>query len=546
MTTTKGSTISSIPSILSKAEEENAIERFQTFLRYETVSATAPTTGEYKKCANFLLQQLRSIPNNVLTDIHLLPEAPDHSPVVIAKWQGKKSDDDDDDDVKTDTDLPIILLNSHYDVVPADASAWTVPPFEAIRKDGKIYGRGAQDMKCVCMQYIEAIRYLASSTSPTFQPARTIYLTFVPDEEIGGQGMAAFLESSLYKDVINKGTGQHTGIALALDEGLASTNNVFDVFYGERLPWWVDVTAKGPTGHGSRFIEPTAVGSLLELTQKALAFRTGQKRLLDMSQHENCTHAVVASKRKKAQQQQQRKNGPSSSSSSSSAKVSSLGDVTSLNITTLQAGVRVGNTYAYNCVPAEASCSLDIRISPHVPPIDIKNMLDTWCQECSSPPECQLEWSYLKDQNSAMEHATTNTDRKVNPWYDVFVSALESDELKSYKGGKRNENDDDTTGIRCTIAPQVFPAATDSRFLRALGIRALGFSPMRDTEILLHEHDEYILERNFIEGITIYVTLIRTLSSKGEEMEEKISDQSQRGQQQGQSSSPATKKQTKS
>lgn len=277
--------------------------------------------------------------------------------------------------------------------------------------------------------------------------------------------MAAFLESSLYKSF-------SSGIALALDEGLASTTNTMDVFYGERLPWWIDVTAKGPTGHGSRFIENTAVEQLLELTKKALAFRQGQKDQLGMKEHENCTHAVLKQKQ--------------------------LGDVTSLNITTLQAGVPVGNTFAYNCVPPQAKCSLDIRISPHMEPSDMKDMLDQWCQECSLTPGA-VTWSYLEDQNSAMKHATTNTDRQVNPWYGLFCDTLGS--------------------LGIDLVPQVFPAATDSRFLRALGIRALGFSPMRNTEILLHEHDEYILESNYLEGIAVYFELIQVLASQGDEME---------------------------
>ena len=199
---------------LTPSEAEFAIERLQELCRFETVSATAPSTGAYVECAKFLLEQLTSI--KVLSDIHLLPEAPDHSPVVIAKWKG------------VDSTLPILLLNSHYDVVPADTSAWTVSPFEAVRKDGKVYGRGTQDMKCVCVQYIEALRKI-TMLFPTWRPQRDIYLTFVPDEEVGGAGMAAFLDSSLYKQLPN-------GIALALDEGLASTTNTFDVFYGERLP----------------------------------------------------------------------------------------------------------------------------------------------------------------------------------------------------------------------------------------------------------------------------------------------------------------------
>ncbi len=453
---------------LSETEAEAAIKRFQEFLRFETISATAPSTGAYVKCANFLKQELEAVQkvgsengksDSLLKNIHFLPEAPDHSPVVVAHWPGK------------DPTLPVLLLNSHYDVVPADIEAWTVPPFGAERSsDGKIYGRGAQDMKCVCMQYIEGIRKL-HQTRPEWQPERDIYLTFVPDEEIGGSGMAAFLDSDLYK---NKLPGR---IALALDEGLASTNNVFDVFYGERLPWWIKVTATGPTGHGSRFIENTAVEQILEISQKAMAFRTGQRDLLQMKHSENCTHAVVAKKKR------------------------TLGDVTSLNVTTLQAGVAVGDTYAYNVVPSIATCSFDIRISPNMQPQEMKDMLDTWCQECSKDPEngSKVTWSSVFENE--MVHATTNTDRQVNPWYGAFHDAMKS--------------------LDCEISPQVFPAATDSRFLRALGIRALGFSPMRNTEIMLHEHDEYILEENFLEGIGIYTGLIQYLGSQDKSLDDR-------------------------
>ncbi|CAJ1931105.1 unnamed protein product [Cylindrotheca closterium] len=425
------------------AEAETAIRRFQEFIKFETVSATAPSTGAYKQCAEFLKKELENV--SVLSDVHYLEEAPDHSPVVVAKWKGR------------DDKLPILLLNSHYDVVPADISNWTVPAFDGLRKGGKIYGRGTQDMKCVCMQYIEAIRTI-SKLHPDWQPERDIYLTFVPDEEIGGSGMAAFLESKLYKNL--------PGIGIALDEGLASTTNTFDVFYGERLPWWVDVTAEGPTGHGSRFIENTAVEQLLEMTQKALAFRKGQKDLLEMKHDENCAHAVARKK---------------------------LGDVTSLNITTLQAGVEVGDTYAYNVVPSIARCSFDIRISPHMPPSEMKSLLDVWCQECSKNTAggSKVTWKHVDGMEGGDKHATTETDRKVNPWYGVFCDSL--------------------ANMGCEIVPQVFPAATDSRFLRALGVRALGFSPMRNTEIMLHEHDEYIPESTFLEGIGVYVGLIQDL-----------------------------------
>lgn len=360
-------------SIITKEESARAIASLQAFIQFPTVSATAPETGAYQDCAAYLIQELESL--QVLSNVHTLPESPINSPVVVAHWKG------------TDESLPVILLNNHYDVVPASDEDWTVPPFEGLRKDGNIYGRGTQDMKCVCIQYVEALRKLASRG---FQPTRSIYLTFVPDEEVGGSGMAAVLDSKLYKEELAD------KIALALDEGLASTNDEFAVFYGERLPWWIDVTATGPTGHGSRFIDNTAVEQLVELANKALAFRQGQRSILfDDANHENCAHAVAAKKKK------------------------TLGDVTSLNITTLQAGVQVGHTYAYNCVPPTAKCSLDIRISPHVPPSEIGAMLDMWCQECSKDPEngSSLTWEYIGEAgNDLQEHATTSTSRQVNPW----------------------------------------------------------------------------------------------------------------------------------
>ena len=149
---------------LSSEEASEALNRFCQFLQFETVSSLAPTTGAYKDCAAWLKRQLEPL----FDQVFYLDEAPDHSPVVVAVWRG------------IDESLPVLLLNSHYDVVPA-SDDWTVPPFQGLRKDGKIYGRGTQDMKCVCMQYIEALRII-SKENQGWKPARSIYLTFVPDE----------------------------------------------------------------------------------------------------------------------------------------------------------------------------------------------------------------------------------------------------------------------------------------------------------------------------------------------------------------------------
>jgi aminoacylase len=230
------------------------------------------------------------------------------------------------------------------------------------------------------------------------------------------------------------------------------------------------------------------VEQIIGVSNRALAFRKEQRDLLHgdgEADHSNCAHAVAAKRQKLLSELKK------------SGKMT-LGDVTSLNITTLQAGVQVGDSFAYNCVPPTAKCSLDIRISPHVEPKEISDMIDTWCQECSVNPDegSKVTWQNILGMGPAnQKHALTATDSS-NPWYQVFESGMK------------------TMGYN--IQPQVFPAATDSRFLRELGVKAFGFSPMRNTEIMLHENDEYLEESVFIEGVEVYVGLIHTLASVAE------------------------------
>jgi acetylornithine deacetylase len=81
-------------------------------------------------------------------------------------------------------DVPGIMLSGHTDVVPTSGQPWTVPPFEATQRDGRIYGRGSSDMKgfvaCAIMAMIHAAR------RPLKRPLQ-LALSF--DEEIGCVGV---------------------------------------------------------------------------------------------------------------------------------------------------------------------------------------------------------------------------------------------------------------------------------------------------------------------------------------------------------------------
>ena len=83
-----------------------------------------------------------------------------------------------------------ILLMSHHDVVAADTD-WTMPAFEGIIRDGKVYGRGAADTKgSLCAILFAAEEMLRDGITPPVN----LYILSSHNEELGGDGMSATLE----------------------------------------------------------------------------------------------------------------------------------------------------------------------------------------------------------------------------------------------------------------------------------------------------------------------------------------------------------------
>uniref|UniRef100_A0A4X1SEM5 N-acyl-aliphatic-L-amino acid amidohydrolase n=2 Tax=Sus scrofa TaxID=9823 RepID=A0A4X1SEM5_PIG len=211
--------------------EHPSVTLFRQYLRIRTVQPEP----DYGAAVAFLEERARQLG----LGCQKVEVVPGHV-VTVLTWPG------------TNPTLSSILLNSHTDVVPVFKEHWSHDPFEGFKDaDGYIYGRGAQDMKCVSIQYLEAVRRLKVEGHHF---PRTIHMTFVPDEEVGGhQGMELFVKRPEF---------QALRAGFALDEGLASPTDAFTVFYSERSPWWLRVTSTGKPGHGSRFIEDTAAEKL--------------------------------------------------------------------------------------------------------------------------------------------------------------------------------------------------------------------------------------------------------------------------------------------
>jgi len=154
------------------------------------------------------------------------------------------------------TKKPVILLN-HLDVVPADESKWTVPPFSGQEKDGYIYGRGALDMKSFGMMEFVTMALLKRSGETL---DRDIIFVGAADEEIGDEMGLAYLwdnvpELKNAEFCINEGTD----IAKMNDGHL-----IWPITFSEKIPSWFYVIAHGSTGHGS---VPTVDNCNMKLTE---------------------------------------------------------------------------------------------------------------------------------------------------------------------------------------------------------------------------------------------------------------------------------------
>ena len=147
-------------------------------------------------------------------------------------------------------------MHAHLDVVPVDASEWSVPPFGGVIRDGFVWGRGAVDMKDMCAMTLAVLR---SWPDRDVRPKRDIVVAFVADEEAHGDYGAGWLVDN-HPDLF-------AGCTAGISESGGHTFHVGDVrLYpiatGERGTIHLKLTARGRAGHGSRPNDDNAVVTL--------------------------------------------------------------------------------------------------------------------------------------------------------------------------------------------------------------------------------------------------------------------------------------------
>ncbi|CAH1433465.1 unnamed protein product [Lactuca virosa] len=404
---------------------DSILSRFQQYLQIDT----AHPSPNYHKAADFILSQAKSLSLESRTI-----EFVKNKPLILLKWTGKNPD------------LPSILLNSHTDVVPVEPHKWSHPPFDAAidHENGNIYARGSQDMKCVGLQYLEAIRKLKESK---FEPLRTIYVVFVPDEEIGGHdGAEKFANSEIFDEM---------NVGIVLDEGLASPEDYYRLFYAERCPMWLVIKATGAPGHGAKLYDNTAMENLLKSIESVRRFRASQ---LDMVK----------------------------------AGLKEEGEVVSVNMVFLKAGTPSPTGFVMNLQPSEAHAGFDIR----VPPIADQASLERRIAEEWAPASRNMTFEYKQKVSvyDANGKPILTAYDSSNPWWSLIEEAIVKAKGKIGK-------------------PEIFPASTDARYFRMKGVPAIGFSPMANTPILLHDHNEFLNKEEYLKGIEVYESILKAFAS---------------------------------
>jgi aminoacylase len=156
-----------------------------------------------------------------------------------------------------------------------------------------------------------------------------------------------------------------------------------------------------------------------------------------------------------------------------------IGDITSLNVTKINGGKQ------RNVLPPLMEVTVDIRIAVDVNHKEFEEMLIRWTKESGDNIEIQFE---VKE-----EFCPPTIIDDSNIFWKGFKNAIDEMNLK--------------------IKTQIFPAGTDSAYLRVQNIPALGFSPMNHTEPLLHDHDEHLNADIYLKGIEIYEKILNNIGN---------------------------------
>jgi succinyl-diaminopimelate desuccinylase len=237
-----------------EAQRDALVELTRELVRFPTVN---PPGEAYEPCARHLGNRLNRAGFEVtyaraegaIGDSERYPRVN-----VVARHEGRGSG-------------PCVHFNGHIDVVEA-AQGWTVDPFAGVVQGGRLYGRGACDMKGGLAAAVIALEsILAAGTR--FEGALEISGTV--DEESGGYAGVAYLAERGY---FSRPRVDHVIIP--------EPHSITRICLGHRGVWWAEIETLGRVAHGSMpFLGDCAIrhmGALLHRIERQLLPKLAMRR----------------------------------------------------------------------------------------------------------------------------------------------------------------------------------------------------------------------------------------------------------------------------
>ncbi|WP_051236040.1 ArgE/DapE family deacylase [Ottowia thiooxydans] len=262
---------------------------------------------------------------------------------------------------------PRVVLNGHLDTFAVgDPAGWSTDPFGGEVRDGRLYGRGAGDMKSGIAILVTVVRELAQKQS---QMKGELVLTLVSDEETGGIWGTRWLLAN-----VPESRGDYL---LNADAGHPRV-----VRYGEKGVMWLKLTSTGKACHGAHVhLGINAIELLMAALQDLLTLRQLPTRLPD--------HVLKAMEEAREVSEQEGGVG----------EFENLRDIT-MNIGSLHSG------HVPNIVPGHAEATVDIRFPSGFSGEEIKRLI---AERLSTHPGVQ--WETIP--GSETEPALTSPDNRL-------------------------------------------------------------------------------------------------------------------------------------
>ncbi|MPZ97788.1 MAG: M20/M25/M40 family metallo-hydrolase [Dehalococcoidia bacterium] len=356
---------------------------------------------------------------------------------------------------------PLMLAN-HTDVVPVEAEYWDVPPFEGVVRDGRIYGRGAVDMKgCAVMQLLAVLL----AKRQRLRLRRDLMFCAVPDEEQGSDaGMVWLVEHR--PDVLdveyqlNEGGGGQPEFA-----GRAA--RLFNIAITEKRMAPIVLTAVGTPGHASRPHDDNSAVRLAEAIVKlarwdrGIAVTEGTRDVLVRLRDAGLLDSL---------------DGPALEAAVRSSPDTQAAFQNTLNVTVINSG------YKNNVIPARSEAIVDCRLLPGQDHHD-------WLRQVREVLDGTGVEARLQHENPAP--AVSSTDTELYALLEAVVKEAFEDAV---------------------VVPSTSTVGTDSRFLRPLGVHAYGFIPCllsQEERDGFHANNEFLSVENLNMGVELMYEVVR-------------------------------------